>query len=621
MAPQAQVQTTDLASPRAARLLESLARRLLRSVLSLQWDERHQVADPKTFASGLTWKVLSMRPGRRVAIITLSVGSAVCGLIHPWVQKQFIDTLLASGSAETGRLLQLITLAFLAMLFSQVLNTAVRTVCGREGAFVNTMLSRALYRQTLTLTSSARSGRTVGETVNYYAQDVGAAAMLVEEFLSLVISAFIPFILAPLFVVVFLDMPMTPVLLTMAVLLSVKTFMSWRQSGFFTEFKHLATERLSVVNEWLQNIRIIRILGWTAAFERSIIEKRTTETKNRLKMVTNGSTMNSVAQVAPLLINAVGIATLVQYREDQITAGEIFALLWIFGVFLARPLRMMPWTLVLFLDGHSSCVRLRKYFSAGTERSDAPDRRSQPSAGQATSTGALNVRDLSLTLGGRTILDRIDLDVPAGSFVVITGEVGAGKTQLLLSLLRESPATFSALRFGQEDLLAWSLSDTRALFSYVPQDGFVMSGTLLENIKFLYDPGNSGADAASSCLELADFRAEAEGMASGLETEIGERGVNLSGGQRQRVSLARSIWHDRPFILLDDCLSAVDTETEKKLVENLICGAWKNKTRILVTHRLSVLPYADLVFELKSGRLTRGAAGTGKTGGEANVHG
>ena len=111
-----------------------------------------------------------------------------------------------------------ITLAFLAMLFSQTLNTAVRTVCGREAAFVSTILSRALYRQTLSLTSAARGGRTVGETVNYYAQDVGAAAMLTEDFLSLVISSFIPFILAPIFVVTFLDMPLTPVLVTMSAL-------------------------------------------------------------------------------------------------------------------------------------------------------------------------------------------------------------------------------------------------------------------------------------------------------------------------------------------------------------------------------------------------------------------
>jgi ATP-binding cassette subfamily B multidrug efflux pump len=598
---------TELTAPRAASLLERLSRRMLKSVLNINWDERHHVLEPSIFAKGLTTRILTMRPARRLAIIILSVLSAVTGLVHPWMQKHFIDTLIATGTSNINPLLMFITLAFLAMLFSQTLNTAVRTVCGREAAFISTILSRALYRQTLSLTSAARGGRTVGETVNYYAQDVGAAAMLTEDFLSLVISSFIPFILAPIFVVTFLDMPLTPVLTTMGVMLVIMTIMSWKQSGYFSEFKHLASVRLGIVNEWLQNIRIIRILGWTHSFENAILQKRLDETSNRLKMVTNGSTMNSLAQVAPLLINAVGIATLVQYKETQITAGEIFSLLWIFGVFLARPMRMLPWTLVLFLDGHTSCLRLAKYFSAATEPDSSiektTDIRVTPTAG-----GDLAMRNLSLTLGGRTILDSINLDVKEGEFIVITGEVGSGKTQLLLSLLRENPATFSSYTFGEENMLAWDLPHIRSLYSYVPQDGFVMSGTLLENVKFIYDPEHSGEERAIACLDLADFDAINEGMPQGLETEIGERGVNLSGGQRQRVSLARSVWHHRPIVLLDDCLSAVDADTEKRLIERLICGAWRDKTRILVTHRLSILPYADRVYELKDGKLLKGTS-------------
>jgi ATP-binding cassette subfamily B multidrug efflux pump len=597
---------SELTAPRAAYLLERLSRRMLKSVLNINWDERHHILEPSVFATGLTTRILTMRPARRLAIIILSVLSAVTGLVHPWMQKHFIDTLLATGATNINSLLMFITLAFLAMLFSQTLNTAVRTVCGREAAFISTILSRALYRQTLSLTSETRGGRTVGETVNYYAQDVGAAAMLTEDFLSLVISSFIPFILAPIFVVTFLDIPLMPVLTTMGILLVIMTLMSWNQSGYFSEFKHLAGLRLGIVNEWLQNIRIIRILGWTDAFENVILKKRLDETSNRLKMVTNGSTMNSLAQVAPLLINAVGIATLVQYKQTQITAGEIFSLLWIFGVFLARPMRMLPWTLVLFLDGHTSCQRLAKYFGAATE----PESTIENSANYKTRTsgGNLAIRSLSLSLGGRKILENIDLDVKSGDFIVITGEVGSGKTQLLLSLLKENAATFGAYNYGGEDALKWDLPHIRGLYCYVPQDGFVMSGTLLENVKFIYDPEKSGEERAIACLDLADFDAVNEGMPQGLETEIGERGVNLSGGQRQRVSLARSVWHQRPIVLLDDCLSAVDADTEKRLIERLICGAWKDKTRILVTHRLSILPYADHVFELKDGKLLKGTS-------------
>jgi ABC-type multidrug transport system fused ATPase/permease subunit len=104
-------------------------------------------------------------------------------------------------------------------------------------------------------------------------------------------------------------------------------------------------------------------------------------------------------------------------------------------------------------------------------------------------------------------------------------------------------------------------------------------------------------------LVTAQFHPTNEHMPHGLGTEIGERGVNLSGGQRQRVNLARCGYFARPILLLDDCLSAVDIETEKSLVEDLFLGLWKQKTRILVTHRLSVLPYADAVAFMENGEI------------------
>jgi ABC-type multidrug transport system fused ATPase/permease subunit len=137
----------------------------------------------------------------------------------------------------------------------------------------------------------------------------------------------------------------------------------------------------------------------------------------------------------------------------------------------------------------------------------------------------------------------------------------------------------------------------------VPQEGFVMSASLRENIMFRYDATSAHDNEIEKSLAVAQFHLREEHLPDGLETEIGERGVNLSGGQRQRVSLARARFFDRPVILLDDCLSAVDVDTESQLIGELIDGEWKQRTRVLVTHRLSVLARVDRVFFMEDGRI------------------
>ena len=379
--------------------------------------------------------------------------------------------------------------------------------------------------------------------------------------------------------------------------------LSFRQSKFFANFKQNGADRIALVNEWLQNIKIIRILGWTPEFEARILSKRVTESETRLGMVTNGSTMNSIAQVAPLLLNVAGVCVLIAYVKD-FKPGDIFLMLWIFGVFLARPIRNLPWALVVFLDGRSSCQRLEKFFRLPEE----PQAKGVPSVvsllrnSPAIGPG-ITIRGLSLQLGERGILNDIDFEAKPGEFVAIIGEVGSGKTQFLLSLLRDSPAVFDTFRIDDLDATRLSLPELRDLFSYVPQDGFTMSTTLRDNVAFAYDFTPDYDSEISESLRLAYFEPEQERMSGRLETEIGERGVNLSGGQRQRVGLARAHLHQRSIVLLDDTFSAVDVEAEQKLIERLVLGKWKQHTRILVTHRLSVLEHADRVYIMERGRL------------------
>jgi ABC-type multidrug transport system fused ATPase/permease subunit len=130
-----------------------------------------------------------------------------------------------------------------------------------------------------------------------------------------------------------------------------------------------------------------------------------------------------------------------------------------------------------------------------------------------------------------------------------------------------------------------------------------MSASLRENVAFLYDIEIERDSDIEESLRLAQFEVFKERVENGLATEIGERGVNLSGGQKQRVSLARVHFHKAPTLLLDDCLSAVDVDTEEKLFTQLIDGAWAERTRLLVTHRLSILHRMDRILFMQEGSI------------------
>ncbi|RYZ50459.1 MAG: ABC transporter ATP-binding protein [Proteobacteria bacterium] len=393
----------------------------------------------------------------------------------------------------------------------------------------------------------------------------------------------------------YFSLPPLPLLIVSSFSLVLLFGMAYRQSGFFIAFKRLATERLAVVNEWLQNIRILRILGWTELFEEKIFERRRLETVNRLSMVTNGSAMSAFAQVAPSIISITGIATVV-FSQRTVSPGEIFALLWVLSIFLSRPIRSLPFNLVMLLDGLSSCRRLQSLFALPTEA------RTLLQSEKDSSGLALDVEGLHLSLDGVTLIENLDLKLKKGEFVAIIGEVGAGKSLLLDSLLREAPATFKSYRIDGAEALDQSLDQLRAHFAFAPQEGFIMSSSLRDNVVFEYGASHSHDEAVRESLSLAAFSMDSTAVTAGLDTEIGERGVNLSGGQKQRVSLARAHYSQRDIVLLDDCLSAVDVDTERLLLDYLIEGAWAGKTRLLVTHRLSVLPRVDRVLVMRDGK-------------------
>ncbi|HXF52472.1 MAG TPA: ABC transporter ATP-binding protein, partial [Dehalococcoidia bacterium] len=208
-------------------------------------------------------------------------------------------------------------------------------------------------------------------------------------------------------------------------------------------------------------------------------------------------------------------------------------------------------------------------------------------------------------LPGRPVLRDIDLVIPAGATVAIVGATGAGKTTLAHLLVRLYDPWEGQITLDGVDLRELSLADLRAAIGFVPQESFLFSETLRENIAFgRPDPPE---DLLLQAVETSQLVNDLPQLPGGLDTMIGERGVTLSGGQKQRAALARALLKDPPVLVLDDALAHVDTHTEEEILRRLRAFI-ERRTTILIAHRTSTVASADLIVALEDGAIAE--AGT-----------
>ncbi|MUT68745.1 ABC transporter ATP-binding protein [Paenibacillus sp. NEAU-GSW1] len=199
-------------------------------------------------------------------------------------------------------------------------------------------------------------------------------------------------------------------------------------------------------------------------------------------------------------------------------------------------------------------------------------------------------------------LRQIDLLIEPGMTIGIVGRTGSGKTTLAKLLMRTYEAPAGAIRIGDTNLIDMKLESLRSQIAYVPQDGFLFSTTIRENIAFARR--NAGQEEVEAAAKQARIYDNIIDFPDRFETKLGERGITLSGGQRQRTSLARAFIKQAPLLVLDDSVSAVDAVTEAEIVHTLQqerCG----KTTIIIAHRISALKHADLIIVLNEGRIVQ----------------
>ena len=203
------------------------------------------------------------------------------------------------------------------------------------------------------------------------------------------------------------------------------------------------------------------------------------------------------------------------------------------------------------------------------------------------------------------VLKDVSLAIKAGENVGVIGRTGCGKTTLVDLILRTYNVPDGTLFLDGRDINTIPIHTVRAYAAYVPQDNFLFSDTIENNIAFAADESNH--DGVERAAKLADVHENIIGFTERYQTVLGERGVSVSGGQKQRISIARALWKDAAILILDDSVSAVDVKTEKVILENLR-SVRSGKTTILIAHRISTIEAMDKIVFMDEGTIA--AVGT-----------
>jgi ATP-binding cassette subfamily B protein len=329
------------------------------------------------------------------------------------------------------------------------------------------------------------------------------------------------------------------------------------------------------------------------------------------------------AATFPLLhaIFAIGLLVTVwigglRLLSGAVTAGELGAIfLWIFHLYW--PLISLGWVLSLLQRGSASMARVQELLDEHSDVADRADAFTPPAF-----KGEIAFRALSFTYPGETqpALEKIDLTVPAGQTVGIVGATGSGKSTLAALVARFYPVPDGVLLIDGHDINRLRVSDLRQSIGFVAQETFLFSESIEDNIRFGQpEATRSEVEIAS---ELAQLQEQVVSFPESYETMLGERGINLSGGQRQRAAIARATILDPAILILDDALSAVDTDTEERILEGLR-GVMEGRTTLIIAHRISTVMSADEIIVLDRGRIVeRGthATLTAKGGLYADMH-
>ena len=457
-------------------------------------------------------------------------------------------------------------------------------------------LKNEVFRQYENLSQNFYKQNRTGDLMNRISEDVSKVRMYVGPAVMYTINTFIRFA-----IVIAYMYNVSPRLTLYTLLpLPILSYAIFKLSSEInirsTVFQQYLSKVSSFTQEIFSGIRVIKAYSLENQQQNNLINLAEESKSKSLSLARVQSLFG------PLMLALIGISNLVViyfggmlYINGTIKSIGTIAEFILYVNMLTWPVASLGWVSSMVQEAEASQKRLNEFLKI------VPDiQNNNPSS--STVDGTISFENVSYTYEDTNIeaLKNISFTVKKGETLAILGKTGSGKSTLLSLISRMYDATEGQVKIDGKEISQLNLFDLRNSIGIVPQDAFLFSDSIKNNIKFGKE--NATDDEVIAAAKSAVVHDNIEGFNKGYDTILGERGITLSGGQKQRVSIARAIIKKPEIFLFDDCLSAVDTETEEAILNNLfeIC---KDKTTIIVSHRVSSAKNADKIIILENGKI------------------
>ncbi|QLE42416.1 ABC transporter ATP-binding protein [Nostoc sp. C052] len=521
------------------------------------------------------------------------------GVYIPWLIRAGVDKL--STTFNWNQILHYVVIIVLLSSAMWLMRMASRIWLFGVGRQVEFDLKQRIFEHLLKLEPAYFASNTAGDLISRATSDVDNIKRLLGfAVLSLANTAFAYALTLPVMLAISVDLTLAS--------LAVYPFMFLLVSLFSTRLrKQQATvqEQLSDISELIQEdisgIALIKIYAQEANERRAFAKKNQQLLTANLELAKIRNTLfpliGGLANISSLIIIWLGTARM---SSGTLEVGDFLALL-IYVERLAFPTAILGFTITAYQRGEVSIDRLESILSVTPKIKDAADAIHLP---VAELKGELTAKNLTYNYPGSTTpaLANVNFTIAAGETVAIVGAIGSGKSTLANALPRLLDIESGQLFLDGVDITKIALADLRGAIAYVPQDSFLFSTTIKNNIR--YGDPVSEQEQVESVAKLAQIESEIYNFPQQYETIVGERGITLSGGQRQRTALARAMLVNAPVLILDDALSSVDNQTAAQILKNLSDDT-KRKTVIFITHQLSAAAVADRIFVMEKGKIVQ----------------
>ena len=519
-------------------------------------------------------------------------GFALFSLCGPVLVNIFV-TRLESGIHTSSDLLESVIYALCVGLTGLLGGLCIQhyfhaNIC-RIQMIIN-VVNTKIFRHALVLSKEAREKIPVGDIVNHLSTDTDAVAEVngaVSDFLYCV--TMISGAIGLLFYYIGSTAWVAVALLALLVPVTRKVGREFTRNDEVL-MKH-RDERVSLMAQILSAVRLVKYFVWEKSVSEEVAQVRAKELAAR-RRIARAELMVTLLYVSVGTFVLFAVLAVYAWRGGQLAPALVFTCVSLFSL-LEDPFAFLTRTISQLINAKVGGERIAKFLAQKATLT------STGSSVHSSQTVGVSMKDVSVHLGEARFpsLIGVNMTLMPGQSLAVVGPVGSGKTTFIHSLLGEVERSSGEISF-------FTVTGERghtARIGYVPQETYILNGTLRENLTF----GNEGVseEQVGRALEISGLISDVQRMPGGLKTEIGEKGVNLSGGQKQRLSLARSFLHKPQLVVLDDPLSAVDPAMEDHLANHLIFGEWKNVTRVAITHRLTHLQRFDKIAFLDRGQL------------------